>query len=166
MFSFTSYGVPVIFAAALLISMSVGAACMWDMWRRRPQISYLLAEVDSKIPTLWDLLTEDPIGSKFEDGIWGNLLPLSVTRITTEPPPRPTTDDTDMLTTMQRMQRAHKASGMGDDSRASQDLLQIAVAIAMPFAQLPPRNATDEISGEPLLYCIGLHRATVTDLEV
>ncbi|KAJ7918420.1 hypothetical protein B0H13DRAFT_1992877 [Mycena leptocephala] len=55
MFSFSSFGTPIIFAGLLLISMTVGVTCIWDMRNRGPP--YLRQRTQEK-PKLWDLFTK------------------------------------------------------------------------------------------------------------
>jgi hypothetical protein len=67
MFSFSSFGVPIVFGAILLVSMSVGVTCIWDVWRRRGPL-YFPVEINLEVPKMWDLVPEDPL-----DELWRNL---------------------------------------------------------------------------------------------
>lgn len=65
---------PIVFAAVLLLAMTVGVSCIWDMWRRAPRIASISPELGPERPQLWDLFIEDPVGSKYDDTVWENLL--------------------------------------------------------------------------------------------
>lgn len=76
MFSFSSFGVPVVFAGVLFLSMVVGVTCIWDMWHGRARPNRLNTELER--PRFWDLCTEEPVGVKYKDAMWGNIMPFSV----------------------------------------------------------------------------------------
>ncbi|KAJ7449124.1 hypothetical protein B0H11DRAFT_111426 [Mycena galericulata] len=167
MFPFSSFGVPIVFGAVLVVAMLVGVSCMWDLWSRRPPVS-LASEVEER-PQLWDLFIEDPVGLKPDDTKWENLLPFSVTKwATTELEHRtfPTKAGANRLTTMQRIHRTRKTGDDFDDAYYHD--LRIAVAIAMPSARNPPRSSssTDNHDEEHLTLCIGLHQAMVAGLPL
>ncbi|KAJ7668031.1 hypothetical protein B0H17DRAFT_1088422 [Mycena rosella] len=167
MLSFTSFGVPIVFAGILLVSMTVGVACMWgSVWHRRPwQSEQLFPDAVPETPKLWDLFTDDLLDSKYADATWGSLQPFSVARV---PDSRPENGGS-VLVPLQRMQRAKASqSKVGDKcNSASHDLLQIAVAISMPCAQRSARNAhSTDGDWQPDLFCIGLRWETVAELDV
>jgi hypothetical protein len=179
MFSFSSFGVPIIFGSILLVALAAcaGVTCVWDVWRRP---LYYSAEISLpvEVPKMWDLVREDPV-----DGLWRSLLvctcalerhvdlqpdalqPISMARLTTKPR-QSAKVPAERPTPLQRLRHPHKhkASEIRD---TSQDHVQIAVAIAMPC---PPTdshlNPTDEIDERPPVYCIGTHRTTVDGLDV
>ncbi|KAJ6557924.1 hypothetical protein B0H19DRAFT_123370 [Mycena capillaripes] len=153
MFSFSTFGIPIIFAGVFLISMTVGVTCIWDMWRRDAIVP--LSEKDSEIPRLWDFFIEDPVGSKYGDVTWAKILPFSVTRIRTESHLRPAKTNNIPPTTLRHKRTANDPE-VGNST--PQEYLQIAVVIAMPCAHRL-RNASEKAHNEPPVCCIGLNEA-------
>ncbi|KAJ7665955.1 hypothetical protein DFH06DRAFT_1127133 [Mycena polygramma] len=170
MFSFSSFGLPIVFAAVILLSVTAGVCCIWDMWGRPPSLESSPSET-AEMPKLWDLLIEDPLGSNH--AIWGELLiltapsqPLSATLIRTESQAIHTgMTENDTAMDLRPMEPSGKAPETGNTSPSVSlaDHLQIAVAIAMPSPPRP-RNAPYDMTDDSLVpvYCIGLHQTTVS----
>ncbi|KAJ6478757.1 hypothetical protein C8R47DRAFT_1322895 [Mycena vitilis] len=159
MFSFSSFGLPIVFAAVILLSVTAGVCCIWDMWGRPPSLESSPSET-AEIPKIWDFLVEDPVGS--DHAIWGEVLPFSATLIRPESPVANIgMTESDTVPDLRPMERSGKAPETGNTSPSVlPDHLQIAVAIAMPSRPRPPYDMTDD-SLVPA-YCIGLHQTTLS----
>ncbi|KAJ7734548.1 hypothetical protein DFH07DRAFT_844701 [Mycena maculata] len=164
MFSFGSFGVPIVFAAVLLIAMTIGVTCIWDMWTRGDQIASYHPDTDSERPKLCDLFIEDPVGSRYADTVWGSLLPFAVTRSATTEQGTMIPAKIDIMTRPTILQRIRRKQASWDEFGGAYHHLQIAVAIALPSA--PCSSCMGEIDREALTYCIGLHETTVAGLDL
>ncbi|KAJ7032023.1 hypothetical protein C8F04DRAFT_1396926 [Mycena alexandri] len=166
MLSFSSFGVPLVFVAILLLSIVVGITCVWDMRNRRGTLVSQAENLDpDQKPKIWDFVAENinQSGYEYQDAKWENIVPLSVARRSESRVPAVAA----ALTILQRIRHPRKVSDVEiKPDIPCLDRLEIAVVIAMPQ---PSQNASDssedEMEDKSTEFYIGLHQATILGLD-